>query len=104
MCGGVSEVIVVYRVDEFSIELTVCIPDNYPLTPPTIKEGKRAKVDLSLWRKWLLQMSSFVANQVKEKQYCFVSLISLILSLSFYISFSLRTALFSKDCYYGRAI
>ena len=54
----------VYRVDEFSIELTVCIPDNYPLSPPTIKEGKRAKVDLSLWRKWLLQLSSFVANQV----------------------------------------
>ena len=64
MCGGVSEISVVYRVDEFSIELTVCIPDNYPLAPPTIKEGKRAKVDLSLWRKWLLQLSSFVANQV----------------------------------------
>ena len=67
MCGGVNEISVVYRVDEFSIELTVCIPDDYPLAPPTIKEGKRAKVDLSLWRKWLLQLSSFVANQVSGR-------------------------------------
>lgn len=59
-----SEIIVVYKLDEFSIELAVCVPDNYPLLAPTIKEGRRAKVDLSLWRKWLLQLSAFVANQV----------------------------------------
>ena len=62
--AGAQEVAVVYRVDEFSIELAVCVPDNYPLQAPTIKEGKRARVEISQWRKWLLQLSVFVANQV----------------------------------------
>ena len=66
MCGGVKEIIVVYRIDEFSIELTVCVPDNYPLVTPCIKEGKRAKVDISLWRKWLLQLNAFISNQVLQ--------------------------------------
>lgn len=59
------EVFVAYRVDEFSIELSVNVPDCYPLLAPTISEGKRAKVDVSLWRKWLLQLSAFIANQVR---------------------------------------
>ena len=64
MCVGASEVAVVYRVDEFCIELTVCVPDCYPLLAPTIREGKRARVEIGQWRKWLLQLSVFVANQV----------------------------------------
>ncbi len=62
--SGASEVSVVYRVDEFSIELSVCLPDNYPLQPPTIREGKRARIDMAQWRKWMLQLNVFVANQV----------------------------------------
>lgn len=72
MCGGVSEIIVVYRIDEFSIELTICVPDNYPLVTPSIREGKRAKVDISLWRKWLLQLNAFVTNQVIKFQLQFL--------------------------------
>ena len=55
---------VVYKVDDFSIELFVCLPENYPLQPPTIREGKRARVDPAQWRKWMLQLNVFVANQV----------------------------------------
>ena len=62
--AGASEVSVVYRVDEFSIELFVCLPENYPLQPPTIREGKRARVDPAQWRKWMLQLNVFMANQV----------------------------------------
>ena len=64
VCSGISEVAVVYRLDEFSIELFVCLPDNYPLQPPQIREGRRAKVDSAHWRKWMLQLNVFVTNQV----------------------------------------
>ncbi len=66
--SGASEVSVVYRVDEFSIELSVCLPDNYPLQPPSIREGRRARVDAAQWRKWMLQLSVFIANQVGPQQ------------------------------------
>ena len=62
--SGASEVSVAYRLDKFSIELFVCLPDNYPLQPPTIREGRRARVDAAQWRKWMLQLNVFVANQV----------------------------------------
>ena len=62
--SGVSEVSVVYRVDEFSIELFVRLPESYPLQPPAIREGKRVRVDQAQWRKWLLQLNIFVTNQV----------------------------------------
>ena len=60
------EVSVAYRLEDFSIELSVIVPDCYPLLSPAIKEGKRARVDVNLWRKWLLQLSAFVANQVSK--------------------------------------
>ena len=61
---SVSEVSVVYRLHEFSIELFVRLPANYPLQPPSIREGKRVKVEVSQWRKWMLQLNVFIANQV----------------------------------------
>ena len=64
MYSGVKEVLVMYTVDEFRIELSICVPESYPLLAPTIREGRKAKVDITLWRKWLLQLSAFVANQV----------------------------------------
>ena len=63
---GASEIAVVYRVDEFSIELFICLPDSYPLQPPSIREGKKIKVDQSQWRKWMLQLTIFVTNQVSH--------------------------------------
>ncbi|CAI8053588.1 E3 ubiquitin-protein ligase listerin [Geodia barretti] len=60
---SVSEVSVVYRLHEFSIELFVRLPANYPLQPPSIREGKRVKVEVSQWRKWMLQLNVFIANQ-----------------------------------------
>ena len=61
---GVSEISVTYRVDEFSTELFVSLPTSYPLTSPSIREGKRARIDAALWRKWLLQFNIFISNQV----------------------------------------
>ena len=67
--AGVSEVSVVYRLNEFSIELFVHLPTNYPLQPPSIREGKRVKVETSQWRKWMLQLNVFIANQVYRATY-----------------------------------
>ena len=64
MYAGASEVLVVYKVDEISIKLFVCLPENYPLQPPTIREGKRARADPAQCRKWMLQLNIFMANQV----------------------------------------
>ena len=62
--AGASEVSVVYRLNEFSIELFVHLPDNYPLQPPSIREGRRVRMEANQWRKWMLQLNVFVANQV----------------------------------------
>ena len=62
--SGVSEVAITYKVDDFSIELFVSLPDSYPLQPPSIREGKRVKMDPAQWRKWMLQLTIFVTNQV----------------------------------------
>lgn len=64
--SGVSEISVVYKVDEFSIELFVHLPMSYPLQPPAIREGKRIRIDPAQWRKWLLQFNIFVTNQVRK--------------------------------------
>ena len=62
--SGVSEISIIYKVDEFSIELFVHLPASYPLQPPEIREGKRIRIDPAQWRKWLLQFNIFVTNQV----------------------------------------
>ncbi len=67
--SSVSEVSVVYRVDEFSIELFLRLPESYPLQPPVLREGKRVRVDQAHWRKWLLQLNIFVTNQVHVRTY-----------------------------------
>ena len=64
--AGASEVSVIYRIHEFSIELFVYLPDNYPLQPPSIREGRRVRVEASQWRKWMLQLNVFVTNQVSK--------------------------------------
>eukprot|EP00731_Ephydatia_muelleri_P018544 Em0011g584a len=63
VCAGASEVSVTYRVDECCIELWVSLPESYPLQPPSIREGKRVRIDQAQWRKWMLQLNVFVANQ-----------------------------------------
>ena len=60
----VSEVSVTYRLDEVSLELLVTLPEDYPLHPPSVKEGKRVRVESSQWRKWMLQLNIFLTNQV----------------------------------------
>ena len=62
--SGVSQIAVEYKIEDFCVEIFVSLPESYPLQAPVIEEGKRARVDAAQWRRWLLQLSVFVANQV----------------------------------------
>ena len=64
MFTEVSEVSVTYKVDDVSLELFVTLPEDYPLHPPSVKEGKRVRVEATQWRKWMLQLNIFLTNQV----------------------------------------
>lgn len=57
------EVYALYTRDEFTMELTIKLPINYPLGPVQIDGGKRVGVTDVKWRSWLLQLTRFLAHQ-----------------------------------------
>ena len=58
-----------YKIEEVSVELIVVLPEDYPLHPPTVREGKRIRVEASQWRKWMLQLHIFLTKQVLMESY-----------------------------------
>jgi hypothetical protein len=59
------EVVALYTVGDVTTELVVTLPANFPLG--TISAGgdeRRVGVQKTQWRKWLLQLTSFLAYQV----------------------------------------
>lgn len=58
-----GEVLAVYSLEEMSMELLVRLPNNHPLDPVAVDSGRRVGVEERLWRKWLLQLFTFVTNQ-----------------------------------------
>lgn len=57
------EVLAVYTLDEFSLELTIKLPVNYPLGPVMVDGGKRVGVSDLQWRNWLLRLTTFLTHQ-----------------------------------------
>jgi hypothetical protein len=58
-----KEVYAIYTRDEFKMELTIKLPQNYPLGPVQIDGGKRVGVTDVKWRSWLLQLTTFLSHQ-----------------------------------------
>lgn len=58
-----KEVYAIYTRDEFRMELTIKLPNNYPLAPVQIDGGKRVGVTDLKWRSWLLQLMTFLSHQ-----------------------------------------
>lgn len=58
-----KEVYTIYIRDEFKMELTIKLPNNYPLGPMQIDGGKRVGVTDVKWRSWLLQLTTFLSQQ-----------------------------------------
>lgn len=61
------EVMAVYTLEHMSIELTIKLAGNHPLSPPTIDVGQRVGVGITQWRTWLLQLTAFLTHQVSRK-------------------------------------
>lgn len=51
-------------VDEVGLEITVEMPFNYPLGMVTVDSN--TDMGIKSYRKWLLQMTTYLANQVSE--------------------------------------
>ena len=64
VASAVNEVTVVYNVDEHQLELTLKIPNDWPLQRVTIKDSKRIAVPENRWRGWLLGVQQIVWSQV----------------------------------------
>jgi E3 ubiquitin-protein ligase listerin len=60
----VNEVTAVYIVDDQQLELTLKIPNDWPLQRVTVKDSKRIGVPESRWRGWLLGVQQIVWSQV----------------------------------------
>jgi len=60
---SVREVVATYSIDEGSMELVVSLPANHPLGGLTVESGKRVGVDTGQWRKWMLQLTTFLTHQ-----------------------------------------
>eukprot|EP00092_Neocalanus_flemingeri_P024263 GFUD01026312.1.p1 GENE.GFUD01026312.1~~GFUD01026312.1.p1 ORF type:complete len:1657 (-),score=379.47 GFUD01026312.1:31-5001(-) len=60
---SVKEVVATYTIDEGSMELVVSLPSNHPLGGLTVESGRRVGVDTGQWRKWMLQLTTFLTHQ-----------------------------------------
>ena len=63
VASAVNEVTVAYNVDEHQLELTLKIPNDWPLQRVTIKDSKRIAVPENRWRGWLLGVQQIVWSQ-----------------------------------------
>jgi len=60
---SVREVVATYSIDEGSMELVVSLPSNHPLGGLNVESGRRVGVDTGQWRKWMLQLTTFLTHQ-----------------------------------------
>lgn len=58
----VREVVAVYKVDEACMELSIQLPNNYPLGLVRVESGKQF-VDSGQWRNWMMQLRVFLTHQ-----------------------------------------
>jgi hypothetical protein len=53
-----GQVTAVYEQDEVQLDLTVQVPPSYPLKALQVTSSKRLGVSETLWRKWMLRMTT----------------------------------------------
>jgi hypothetical protein len=68
---SVREVVAVYKVDEARMELSIQLPNNYPLGPVRVESGKQL-VDAGQWRNWMMQLTVFLTHQVQMLAILFI--------------------------------
>ncbi|XP_065176017.1 E3 ubiquitin-protein ligase listerin-like isoform X1 [Sycon ciliatum] len=60
---GAREVLAVYTMEEIVVELTIELAQCHPLRPAKVECTKKVGVRTEEWRRWLLQLTTFLANQ-----------------------------------------
>ncbi|KAI0273234.1 hypothetical protein BGY98DRAFT_998534 [Russula aff. rugulosa BPL654] len=63
VASAVNEVTAAYNVDEHQLEITLKIPNDWPLQRVTVKDSKRIGVSEGRWRGWLLGVQQIVWSQ-----------------------------------------
>jgi len=63
---GPREIIATYTLEEFTIELVIVLPANYPVGMADVQCVQRLGVAKSEWRKWMLQLTTFLRYQVSS--------------------------------------
>jgi E3 ubiquitin-protein ligase listerin len=63
VASAVNEVTAAYNVDEHQLEITLKIPNDWPLQRVTVKDSKRIGVPEGRWRGWLLGVQQIVWSQ-----------------------------------------
>lgn len=58
-----GEVVASYKHNEVTLEVVVAFPPDTPLTPVTMTPTRKIGADENKWRKWLLQMTTFLSLQ-----------------------------------------
>ncbi len=53
-----GQITAMYEQDEVQLDLTVQVPSSYPLKPLQVTSSKRLGVSETLWRKWMLRMTT----------------------------------------------
>jgi len=60
---SVREVVAVYKVEEAEMEISIQLPNNYPLGPVRIETGKQL-VDSGQWHNQIMQLTLLLTHQV----------------------------------------
>ena len=53
-----------YAIEDITMDLTVTLTDHHPLGVLNVQCGKRMGVTAAQWRKWMLQLTTFLNHQV----------------------------------------
>jgi len=60
---SVREVVAVYKVEEAEVEISIQLPNNYPLGPVRIDSGKQLG-DSGQWHNQIMQLTLLLTHQV----------------------------------------
>lgn len=63
MHPSVREVVAVYKVEEAEMEISIQLPNNYPLGPVRI-ESRKQLVDSGHWQNQIMQLTFLLTHQV----------------------------------------
>ena len=62
--GGTNEVRALYEIDEQIMEISIRLPNEYPLQAVEVKDIRKVGVTDAQWRAWILAVQQTITTQV----------------------------------------